>query len=283
MNPENFNLFLAGLSLPQYLAVDTTHQDVTRIATGSEFYRDVFEKNAAGQIVLSENTDLPVLSRSYRLYGNNSGAGEDLILLRDGRPMLTLNRSGKGSVYQLSVPLSDSWSNFQRHSLFLPTLFQIAFLSNPGSELFYHTGQKEIMLRGDSVSEKALFKIRNNKTGLEFIPGIENKFSLVTLRIDDQISEAGLYTLMSGEKAVLGLAFNYDRRESDTRCLGEKDLKKGIGRFITGNIHLLTGKKYSVSDQIKKINEGTPLWKWFLLIALLFIAIEILLIRLFRD
>lgn len=283
MNRENINRFLTGLDLPQYSGIDTTHLDVTKIATESELYRDVFEKNRSGEVILPDNADLPEISRSFVISGNGKGKGEELVSLRDGRPLLSLSHSGKGKIYLFATPLSDTWTNFPRHTLFLPTMYQIAFMSNPGNELYYMIGQNEINLHGDPVSGQELLKIRNNKTGVEFIPGIRNNFSQVNLRIEDQVSEAGLYTLTSGSKAIAGLAFNYDRRESDTRCLDEKELKKGTERFNQGNFHILTGKKYSVADQIRKINQGTPLWKWFILLTLFFIACEILLIRFLKE
>ncbi|MEI6456278.1 MAG: BatA domain-containing protein [bacterium] len=283
MNLENFNIFLSNLTLPLFLNLDTSRQSVTKIALESDFYKDVFDKARSGQVVLPENTDFPEVFRSYTMVKNTTGTEEELINLRDGRPMLSLVQYGKGKVYLFSLPLSEQWSNFPRHMLFLPTIYQVAFMSIPGSELYYPVGKNEITLRGDSISEKEQIRIRNNNSGVTFIPGIRNNFSQLKLKISNQVVEAGLYTLLSGEKPLQGLAFNYNRQESDTRCLSEKEIKKEISTFASGNIHLLSDKKYPVADQIRKINEGTPLWKWFILMTLLFIAAEILIIRFVKE
>jgi hypothetical protein len=283
LNLDNFNIFLSNFNLPVFANLDTTRQTVTKIALESEFYKDVFEKTPSGQVALPANTDYPEVIRSYTMAKNPTGTEEELLRLRDGRTMLSLVQYRKGKLFLFSVPINDQWSNFPRHILFLPTLYQVAFMSSPGCELYYPVGKKEITLRGDSISEKEQMKIRNNKTGVTFIPGIRNDFSQLNLKISDQVTEAGLYTLLSGEKTCQGLAFNYNRQESDTRCLSVMELKKEISNHSSANIHILSENKYPVADQMRKINEGTPLWKWFILMALLFIAAEILIIRFVKE
>jgi hypothetical protein len=46
---------------------------------------------------------------------------------------------------------------------------------------------------------------------------------------------------------------------------------------------LLKGKQVSLAKQIRDINQGTPLWKYFVLGVLAFLLAEIILVRLWKE
>lgn len=280
MSSGGYGKFLSALNIPQPAGIDTTRQSVTSIALESDLYKDVFERSPSGKVILPENADLPAVSKFYKQTQKVQNVQEPLLKLLHGQPLLTLTRTGKGKVYLFSIPLDDSWSNFPRHLLFVPTLYKMAYLSNPGRELYYLIGNNEIGLPSDSLNESHLLKIRKNNSGAEFIPGAGTLNSKVNLNIQDQVKESGLYTLFSGKRPLEGLAFNYNRKESDLRCLSESEIKNQLPRLSSGNMHLLSDRRSSLAKQIQKINQGTPLWKYFIILTLVFLASEIILIRL---
>ena len=100
----------------------------------------------------------------------------------------------------------------------------------------------------------------------------------------DQIREAGLYAIMEGSRVVQGIAFNYDRRESDLHCY-TAEMRSGslLKRSGVKYFAVLKGKQASLAKQIHDINQGTPLWKYFVLGVLVFLLAEIVLIRLWKD
>jgi len=283
MNSDSYRTFLSAFSLPSPESIDTTRQPITSIALESELYKDVFEKNSSGKVILPENADFPLVTKYYRQSKNLQSDQEPLLKLLNGQPFLTLTRSDKGKVYLFSIPLEDSWSSFPRHLLFVPTLFQMAYLSNPVKELYYLIGSNEIPLPFDSLNGKNLLKIRQNDDGAEFIPGSGALTSRMSLLIQDQVKKSGLYTLLSGKRPIEGIAFNYNRSESNLKTFSESEIKKQLSRHSSGNIHLLPEKKTSLAKQIQNINQGAPLWKLFLILALVFIASEIFLIRLIKG
>jgi len=283
MNTDSYRNFLPVFNLPLFTGVDTIRQPVASIALESDLYKDVFEKNPSGKVILPENTDLPIVTKFYRQSQNIKDIQEPLIKLLHGQPFLTFTRIGKGKVYLFSIPLDDSWSNFPRHMLFVPTLYKMAYLSNPGEELYYIIGNNEISLPFDSLNERSMLKIRKNSSGDEFIPGVGTTVSRRNLNVQDQVKESGLYTLFIGKRPIEGIAFNYNRKESDLRCLTESEIKSQLSRNFSGNIHLLSEKKSSLAIQIQKLNQGTPLWKLFIILTLVFLASEIILIRMIKG
>ncbi len=283
MKPDNYKAFLSSFHLPVPEKVDTNRQPIASIALESDLYKDVFEKSASGKVILPENADFPVAVKYYSQAGNVRDVHEPLLKLLNGQPFLSFTHSGNGKVYLFSVPLDDSWSNFPRHLLFVPTLYQIAYLSNPSRELYYLIGRNEIMIQSDSLNRNNLLKIIKNNDGTEFIPGPGSLTSGMSILIGDQVKESGLYTLLNDKIPLEGIAFNYDRNESDLRTHSESEIKSQLSRHSVGNIHLLAEKRTSLIKQIQKIDQGTPLWKWFLALTLVFIATEILLIRLIKQ
>jgi hypothetical protein len=50
-------------------------------------------------------------------------------------------------------------------------------------------------------------------------------------------------------------------------------------RFLPGNSRIIADKGKPVSETIKEMNQGTSLWKLFIILALIFLGFEILLLR----
>jgi hypothetical protein len=60
-------------------------------------------------------------------------------------------------------------------------------------------------------------------------------------------------------------------------------LEELIGRYSLKNIEVLTDKGLPLSESIKDMNQGTLLWKLFIILALVFLAIEVFLLRFWRS
>ena len=88
---------------------------------------------------------------------------------------------------------------------------------------------------------------------------------------------------MEGSRVVQGIAFNYDRRESDLHCYTGDEVNAMLKRSDVKYFAVLKGKQVSLAKQIRDINQGTPLWKYFILGTLAFLLAEIVLIRLWKD
>lgn len=187
---------------------------------------------------------------------------------------------GKGKVYLFASPLQPEWSNFPRHAIFVPTLFNMALFSQQSYPLSYIAGENaQIPIPTDSVSETAMFRLRQVKGSFEVIPGVVRTGSGLAIQTFDQIKTAGFFQLLSGEREITGLAFNFDRKESKLDLFSAGELKEKLRKFRGSTISVLGEKNRPLARQIEEINQGTPLWKLFIILALIFIAAEIALIR----
>jgi Aerotolerance regulator N-terminal len=279
-----YNEFLTVLGAPLYTGIDTTRVNVSDLNTESLIFRDVFERDASGKITLPENVDLPRVIWHYILSRASKSVTEDLIKLQNGQSFLTVTKTGKGQVYLSAVPLEDKASNFPKNSVFVPVLYKIAILSVPLVPLFYSlSADNGIVIANDSLKNKEVYKIKKPDTDFESIPETRSTGSFTRLYPHDQIREAGLYTIMEGSRVIQGIAFNYDRRESDLHCYTGDEVNTMLKRSDVKYFAVLKGKQVSLAKQIRDINQGTPLWKYFVLGTLAFLLAEIVLIRLWKD
>ena len=99
--------------------------------------------------------------------------------------------------------------------------------------------------------------------------------------VNDYIQEAGFYRLKEGDKTIKELAFNYPRKESDLRC-ADLDELKDIEKELPG-VQLLAEGNREITQLIAERNHGKKLWKWFVLAALMFILMEVLLLRFYKK
>ena len=277
---DSYNALLGLLGGITYGRTDTVKQRLGSINAESALYGDVFERNGSGKVVLPDNVDLPVVMRHYLLPRDTRSEAEVLLPLQDGTPFLLTAPAGRGRVYIFAAPLDEKWTLFPRHMLFVPTLYKMALLSDPRQPLYYTAGSDAVVeIRADSVSEANMYKIRKSDADFEIIPEAKKFGTGISLLTHGQIRDAGLYTVVRGTIPVTGIAFNFDRKESDPSCFTAAELEQQATRLPGHDIHILKDRKSSLTGEIRQIRQGTPLWKLFIILTLVFIACEIALIR----
>ncbi|MEL6718958.1 MAG: hypothetical protein AAFP82_09605, partial [Bacteroidota bacterium] len=74
-------------------------------------------------------------------------------------------------------------------------------------------------------------------------------------------------------------AFNYDRKEANLSYYNEADLENLVGENI--NIISATAKA-NFEQLIGERSQGVVLWRWCLILALVFLGLEVLLLRFWK-
>lgn len=284
IDPENYKLFLTSMNLPFYSGLDTTRQRISEVNTESQLFSDVFEKDITGKVRLPDNADLPMVLQYYPLNRYSRSGQEDLLTLQNGQPFLDVVKVDKGRVYLFASPLDDKFSNFPRHPIFVPTLYRIALLSQPYIPLYFNIdADNAITVTADSLKGREVYKIHKAGSNYEIIPEMRIIGQEALMYPHNQIKEAGHYYVTADHSIMEGLSFNYNRIESDLKCLSPDELEKDLNRARIKYFAVFQDKKTPLTQQIHEMNQGTPLWKWFILLTLLFIAGEIVLVRILKD
>ena len=192
---------------------------------------------------------------------------------------LSVYNSGKGKVYLSAVPLDETFSNLPRHALFVPLLFRMALLSGHDQPLFYTLGENEL-LEIASVAKTDEQPLHLQKGQISLIPDVRQSNGNTMLYVADQVRETGNYKLTRKDSVLAQIAFNDNRQESDLNYLTDNELNTDFSAIKT--VSYLPAGGLSLTKQVAEVNSGTQLWKLCLILALLFLAAEVLLIRFYK-
>ncbi len=229
------------------------------------FYEDVFESRA-------ENLAMPDGS-SMISWGPDR---EALLQLNTGQPFLSRFR-GSGYLYLLASPLNDNFTSFHRHALFVPVMYKIASSSlRSGTDLYYSLNEPVIKLKLDSLRQDAIFKLISD--GIEVIPSQRIVGNDIYLEPPKYEMQAGFYDLFFQTSSRGTLSFNNSRDESQLDQYQAEELE---GNFSsdTNVVIFESDNAQAFSREVKEKYLGVPLWKYALILALIFLLAEILLIR----
>ncbi len=97
--------------------------------------------------------------------------------------------------------------------------------------------------------------------------------------LQQQIVEAGFYNLMAKDSLVQKLAFNYSRSESDLESYTSEELKD-LSPENWSVMELVEGR--AITEKVNQAVSGIELWKWCIILTLIFLALEQLLLRIWK-
>tara|TARA_B110000971_G_C20017658_1_gene504737 strand:- start:1916 stop:2584 length:669 start_codon:yes stop_codon:yes gene_type:complete len=220
---------------------------------------------------------LPKIKKSYSLQkGVNT---RELLSLKDGSSLLTKTNVGAGSVYQYAVPLDASYSNIESHEVFVLSMLKMAFSKSEKQRLAYTLFDLEpIYMNVSESGADALKLVGDTKETLIESSSAGNDFRFW---LNGEIRNAGIYsltTLDNKELATVGL--NFPRAESIQTFADEGELRA----FLTGaEVNVSGTSAASLKNVVNDLQVNTPLWKLFIGLSLIFLLIEILLLRFLKS
>lgn len=259
-----------GLVMQGYTGTDTTKvskQNIQRPDINSKYFYDVFEKMPRQMDVPFSRTILQV-----------TGYREKILKQKDDSPYLVLKNTGGGKVYVLGSPLHDNYTNFHRHSLFVPVLYKIAQYSSAGNtDLSYSLTKPMVQVQLQTDVKNAVFQLAGK--GGTMIPQQVVNNKKLTMEPGVSNLQPGFYTLTEPKLAYTKtIAFNADKKESDSKFYVAADLKEQFAGLK--HIQVLDGTDTKTfAAGFKEQTTNKPLWQYCLYICLFFLLVEILLIR----
>ena len=270
---DSYKGFLNGFRANELQSFENQVRNVSNINTEEFVFNDVFENKSA-------NLKLPVTQGNYKLTSFNSRGEEPLLTYRDGSTYLAKYENGKGHLYLCAAPLDESYNNLVRSGeIFIPMLYKMAISTAKDQQIAYTIGKDDVIETDNKITGTELvYKMKG--TTEEFIPEQKVIGPKVILGFNNQITEAGYYSLFLNEGEQLAdYAFNYDRKESNLGYYNDSDLSAMTSdRF---NI-IETNSAADLTPIIGERSRGVILWRWCLILALVFLGVEVLLLRLWK-
>lgn len=227
----------------------------------SALYNGVFLGKEKG------NLDLPKINHSLKMTGL-----QEPLLKNEFNESVVAKSISHPKLYFSLIDLSES-SSFTRHSVFIPTVYQMLF-SGDFRRSLYSLPNTYLSLPKSFSGKEALLLNHTDST--------EVKLPVMTYGEEDLIQlsgnmSSGWYDL-KGDSSKTIIAINEKRSVEDYTYRSIDDLKS---KFHSNSmVNIVSSDDYIKEESIsKKVREEFPLWKYFVLGALLFLCFEILVLK----
>lgn len=248
----NLNAFLSGFGPFQFKSLRPDEKLVTKIAFNHPLYASVFEKKI-------ENFQYPKASTSFAV----SSTSAPILSFDDQSPFLTAISNAVSNVYVFSAAISEENSNFKNSPLIVPTFYNMAQNAQKTGILALTIGNNQPFILDADLAKDEIVEVKNEDE--KFIPVQQILNNKVKLTFNDYPQQAGNFGVFNKEKRLRDIGFNYNRSEGN----------------LESNAALLDDYKVidsieSVFDTLQQDRTNSDIWKWFVLLALLFLTTELL-------
>ncbi|WP_405572155.1 BatA domain-containing protein [Winogradskyella sp. Asnod2-B02-A] len=249
---NSYNQTLKDLNISVFTKQNTNEKRITSINYNHPLLANAFYSKVT-------NFQYPKVDKSYRFSSNSN----NVLSYEDGSPFLV----GNTNTYAFSSALNSDNSNFKNSQLIIPVLYNLGLQSLKLSKLYYTIGQPNAIAIQTSIGQDNILTLDSDDTSV--IPLQKTYSKSVVLETEDFPNLAGILNVKNKETIIENLSFNYNRTESnlsyyDLNTLTNTDIESSLATTI---------------NNIKSNTNVNALWKWFVIFALAFLIVEMLLLK----
>lgn len=269
-NKSDWNSFLGVNQLPQIASAVSSGTKLKKINYDDPFFQHVFDKE-------SDKLNLPLVNKVFSAPGSGS-ASNTILGLSNGLPLF-VSREGAGKYFVFYSSLSPEFGAFAKDALCSTIFLRMGELSKRQQPLYIELGSTASFPVYTELNSENPVHLKTNE--LDLIP-FQNTINGVTRLQLNQLNGidelvAGNYALFSENREVGKASLNYSRGESQLQYLSTEEIEQQFGGALQEiQIHEMSSTKQfdpSVEDR------GTGIWRFFILLTLIFVICEMLLIR----
>ncbi len=270
---DTWNGLLKSLKLPSLGAINSSGTKIEKLVYDDPFFQGMFEKK-------KEAINLPSVAKFYRTF-DNSNATLDLIKLQNGQPLF-LRSSDENNVFLFTSSLDPSFGSFTSDALFPSIVLRIGEMSQRKTPYSLVLGKDAYYPIYNNSNSETPIHIKNSE--IDFIPSAKKSGFLSYLFLGGNEAlerlKNGTYDVIDKEKIGL-ISLNYDRLESSVKYLNRTEIENGFKNFFKN----VSYSEIKDGQSHKKLDIEKPFeyWKIALLLGLLFLVLEILIIKLWKS
>lgn len=251
-NLTTLNSFVANFGALQFKPASLSEKKVTKINFNHPLFSSVFEKKI-------DNFQYPSTKTSFGL----NSTTPPILTYDDQSAFLTSLPNDLSSVYVFAAPINKSNSNFQNSPLIVPTFYNMAQSSLKTGVNAIVIGQGQPFVVDAVLSKDEILTVKNSTES--FIPVQQLLNTKVKMSFNDSPAQAGNFGIFNGANPVQNISFNFNRTESNL-ALANADIARNFKEIEDIE---------SVFNTIQTDRTDTQIWKWFVILALLFLALEL--------
>lgn len=248
---NSYNSLFSRLDLNPYAGSISRPIKLTNIVFEHPMFKNVFTQNI-------QNFDYP----SFNSYYQSSNPQKALAFSNDFAFL-----ESQGNIYRFNAAIQDN-SNFKQSPLVVLSFYNLALQAQNQPQLYTKIGQNyQYNIKAELNADEVLSVSRED---YKFIPRQTVNGDNIKLVFNDNPKSPGHYVLTTPETDTLSyLAFNLDRKENQFNYLDTSEIKN----FNIYDSFTSYAQNLSESQKLKS------LWQWFIAFALIFMIIELLLLR----
>ena len=272
-NLEKYNKNLQSLKISTISELKVNDIEINKINIIHPIYRNVFD----GKI---DKINYPLVKKYFPIMSKNTSNSIPLLTQEDNQNFLEAFNIGKGTIYLFNGPLKNTYNNFSKHALFVPTLLNIASTSVVNSSLYNTINKDEYFTSSKITNTSSIIHLKNKN--IDIIASQKIQLGKQLFYTNNQITESGIYNIEQDQKKIDEISYNYSNSESSSNTISISNLKKWKQKFALENIEVIIGDSNKLIKKINEVQNGKELWRIALIISLLFFLLEITLIKLLK-
>ena len=256
---SNLNSFLANFGGMQFKILNNSEKIITKINFEHPLFGNVFYKKI-------DNFQYPTVKTSFEI----SNAAPLVLGFSDQNSFLNAIQTGVSSVFVFSASINKMNSNFQNSPIIVPTFFNMAQNAQKSGVNAMIIGNSKPFIVTSELAKDEIITLKNELENFTPIQQILN--GKVKLSFNDNPSSSGNFDIIKNKQTVENISFNYNRTESDISNPNEEIVSdfKEIASINT------------LFDTLQTNRADNQIWKWFVIFALLFLVLEILIQKLVK-
>jgi len=270
----SLNQLLGQLQVGNFQALQTIESGVK--ASQVDLKHPVFQ-GIYSQRQNNQSFDAPLTFKYYPLSPNNQLIQSKVISLENGAPFLLMSSPDQGLVYTFTSFPGEEWTDLSLKSIFAPLFFRLTQTMNQTQAIDEGQEIGNVKPRRIRSSNQALIQLvdqeGNTITPEQYIQGGATNLDFSKMNLS-----AGNYRLVQENELLEKISFNISDQESQLSFVTGQALQDKLSDMALDGVQFLDANPTDIASQIQKEKEGIPLWKYFILAAILFLVCEIVLL-----
>ncbi|UCE94479.1 MAG: hypothetical protein JSV73_04175, partial [Flavobacteriaceae bacterium] len=261
----SYNRLFQSLNMGKIVEAFENEKILNQINYDHPFFENVFEERVY-------NFQYPVLSRGYI---TELKRASPLLQFSDFNHFAAELNYFDQKIYWLCSPLSGVNNTFTTSPLVVPLFYNFSIRQENLKSLYNIIGQANEFTVEDNSSDDEIIKMVREEN--EFIPFQIKSGETTRISTQEFPLTQGIYSLKKDGAELKKLAYNYDRVESDMNFYDLKELATALD-----NVEIFDGFNKALEDKIDRDNNKN-LWQLFIIFALVFLSLEILLQKFLKN
>ncbi|RXM44867.1 BatA and WFA domain-containing protein [Flavobacterium sp. YO64] len=252
----NLNSFLGNFGKVQFNTLKAQNKLITKINFDHPLFSGVFENKIT-------NFQYPKTNNSFDV----SSPYPAVLSYEDQTAFVTAIQNQVSGITVFSAPINTENSNFQQSPLIVPLFYKMGQNNQKTGVNALTIGNNQPYFVDVLLTKDAILEVKG--TDDSFIPIQQILNNKVKLTFNDFPETAENYSIFDKKEWVENLSFNYKRSESDLSQVNTNV----VSNFKTADTIS------TIFNTLQTERTDSQIWKWFVIFALLFLALEMAIIK----